>query len=762
MFRIVPGTKMKSSSSRPCGSDARSGIALILVLGFLAILIIMSVGFAISMRVERLVARSSLDHIRARQLGEAALARAVDDINQSVSNNPVPYWDSVDWPDGVKESLPPVGAGNRVTMLGFSTTNYLLEGYVSNYIPLARWESAYLASTNAEWVPFSYVINGQEKTNGRYAYIIVDCSGMLDVNLDYSPTNNIALARDMGLHVRELRYTNALTPEVRHTGTQPNVWTNFVWCRLAVNTQTLEKAWGRLETVAEIRPMLAFGFANNQPFDSTRRGTYFGRTMTNWTTRDFVPYSRAPQGFMNVAGTVDEPVVIAENFLDAASGAQNQADVQQALNQAGLIYPAQVLANLKDYMDPGNVPNNLFSFSTEAVPMINEVVVTNSYVDVLGDGTQIRNEYRIMVEVWYPFTGTNNNSYNLQLKGIYSDANPPTPKPGDVTIVSQPLSPPGGVWTQGVMVVITSAPQAVATNFVQDLSAAKVSIHARVRENVTPVDQVAQGLLDQLVINIGTAMGAPPSYGSRGKSANDPRINWNGADGNQWIAQNVHTLGRTNATLTAAQAGSDGHLLMHVANRPLKSVGELGLLLFDSNKHWQTISLAPGSSNFYPVLDRITIYTNNVLYGRINPNSYHTGVLATVFNQMPVERVPFDPLTTTFSLAQLSNFAQRLVSGGAVYTNLSDLGFMTNALDSMPAAFKIQPAMYESVIRNSAGLFHPRQQLYTVVLLAQVLDAAGNPSAEQRGAGLIWRDPYPDPVTGTRATQVRYFRWLTE
>jgi len=73
----------------------------------------------------------------------------------------------------------------------------------------------------------------------------------------------------------------------------------------------------------------------------------------------------------------------------------------------------------------------------------------------------------------------------------------------------------------------------------------------------------------------------------------------------------------------------------------------------------------------------------------------------------------------------------------------------------------VSNAFQESIVRNSAGLFAPRQQLFTVLLNAQVLqDNSTNVLAEQRGVGLVWRDPYP--VNGRHEIRVRNFRWLTE
>lgn len=708
--------------------DPRAGIALILVLGFLSILIIMAVGFAISMRVERLVARTSLDHIKSRQLGEAALARVVWDINRNVGDQMVPEWSS-DWIGGVFESI---GTGQKATNL-FSG-EHLLFGYISNYVPRSYISAAVAAANNAEWIPFEYVDNGVTKRAGQYAYVVLDLTGLLDVNFDYSLTANVVRTRNLGASIYEVQLTNALLSEL--SGLRA---TNMIWGRLGINGQSVEKPWVRLETVAEIEPMLSRGFGGQAPLQ------------TATSSVNLVTYSRIPRGFYASPGVVEAPTVI-QNPL-------NQSELTTAFSLMGLPDAPGFYNVLRDYTDADNVPVNLDSYTTEAVPLINEVVVSNSYLDVGGGtSTLYRNEYRLLTEVWYPFSGTNNNTYSARLLAQYTGAQP-GPNPGTInqTVV---MNAPGGSWTMGDFLVITSTPQSIVTNILQDLADVKVRASVRVLENGVEVDRVGGSGATLVEINIGPRMTGPGVATSLGKQANDPRINWNGSDGAQWIVQNSHTLGRTNSTITATSAGADGHTAMYVANQPLRTVGELGLMLFDPNKHWQTISLLDGP-NFYPVLDRFSLTTNQVSYGLVNPNGRNTNVIATVFNRMPVERVPFDPATTNLTIAQLRSLAARFADKHITLTNLSDLRFIgpqvTAALPSLPNT------VYESMVRNSAGLFSPRQQLFGVFLVAQVQDDTVNQNvlAEQRGTGLIWRDPYI-VSNNTHAVMVRNFRWLTE
>ena len=61
------------------GTDRRSGVALIVVLGFLSIMVMMAVAFLTQARVERLVAGAALEGMRTRQMAQSAIAAGMQD-----------------------------------------------------------------------------------------------------------------------------------------------------------------------------------------------------------------------------------------------------------------------------------------------------------------------------------------------------------------------------------------------------------------------------------------------------------------------------------------------------------------------------------------------------------------------------------------------------------------------------------------------------------------------------------------------------------
>ena len=84
--------------------------------------------------------------------------------------------------------------------------------------------------------------------------------------------------------------------------------------------------------------------------------------------------------------------------------------------------------NLFDYVDSDNVPSNVYSFCTEATPLINEIIVQSTYSSnsyMAGFGTNIlsfTNQYNVAIELWYPFCCyTNQEDYELRVDATYSN-----------------------------------------------------------------------------------------------------------------------------------------------------------------------------------------------------------------------------------------------------------------------------------------------------------------------------------------------------
>ena len=76
----------------------KSGVALIMAVGFLAVLILLAVGFAVSMRVERLAARNYSDVVAARQFVRTGMTRAMTDLDARLQTDPLLVTSQGVWP----------------------------------------------------------------------------------------------------------------------------------------------------------------------------------------------------------------------------------------------------------------------------------------------------------------------------------------------------------------------------------------------------------------------------------------------------------------------------------------------------------------------------------------------------------------------------------------------------------------------------------------------------------------------------------------
>ena len=73
-------------------ASSRSGMALVIVMGLIALLIISGVTFGILMRVERASSANARNTIMARQVAKSALAYAIAAIDDDVGTNSYPLW----------------------------------------------------------------------------------------------------------------------------------------------------------------------------------------------------------------------------------------------------------------------------------------------------------------------------------------------------------------------------------------------------------------------------------------------------------------------------------------------------------------------------------------------------------------------------------------------------------------------------------------------------------------------------------------------
>jgi hypothetical protein len=280
----------------------------------------------------------------------------------------------------------------------------------------------------------------------------------------------------------------------------------------------------------------------------------------------------------------------------------------------------------------------------------------------------------------------------------------------------------------------------------------------------------------------------------------DPRFNWDVSATNRWRSETNHTLGSNN-TWAVEYVGNtnnqaDGDFMMYCANGPLKTVGEIGYLVYAP---WKTIRLAvsPRHSWYHTnALSAFTTYDTNVVRsvkGLVNPNTEHTAVLSCVFDGMPLDLYPGSTVSSITQAVAIADSIQTHVYGNPgvpeFFWNVSDIGGVTNLFGPVAGTLPVAATLgatndflRESILRNSAGLLNTRQQLYTFFMVASyvpgfpddynpigqgTITTPGTVSppgiaadtdqprvSERRGVALFWRDAW------TGESFLRFFKML--
>ncbi len=683
----------------------KSGVALILVLGTLSLMLIMAVSFAISMRTARLASGNYADTVRARQLVQVGLVRAMDDIRGMMGSNLNAAGAQVYPPWSVTNARNGAELGGEYAVL--LTTN---ANTATNFIPGAL-NSADNAQKLNHWVEIREPSNNM--LIGRVAYLILNCSGLLDANFAGGA------GRGYGTNPAELAV--ASLPEI---GAGAN---NLLNNRL-LNI--------RYESVAELHE-------------------YSGSS----TPSNFFVYSYCSNGWWNGATNL-LPVNLAGGVAQLTVAGRKNAILAGFTNagysglEAGILF-----SNLLDYVDGNSVPTNQVS-SVEAVPMVNEVVVSNLISVADSSATPGNKIYTIktdvFVEWWYPFVNDAALPFDLSVEVGFGEAN--NLKPANLPVAAKPLGMPPAESLN--FIHLNCPPVSVDRLPVNSISLVSTS-SLSVKQGADVVDSLA-GLM--ILTNVNNGVQNNGLYSSCSvMQCIDPRFNYflDPAAG-CWTNAPPASLGATNpATIAwwARNPNNDTNSAMYVANRTLRLAGEVGCL---ACAPWKTVKFyGPARTR---ALDAFAIGTNDTdvfvthsRRGLVNPNSLQSNVLAAVFAGMPVDDYPGGP-SNSLSLASALTIAGRLANGG-VYTNLSDIGQALTNFSALNVTLDNE-LKKESLFRNAAGLLSARQNVFQVIIEAQLAYGNMYPRyknlAHQRAVAIVWRDPY------TGEFFVRSFQWMED
>ncbi|MCO5068017.1 MAG: hypothetical protein M9910_04910 [Kiritimatiellae bacterium] len=705
----------------PTDRTKREGMALVIVLGFIAVLAVLGVSLMITTRIDRLATSSFADMTRARQLTHAALARALDDIDAAMLS-------------GGGRTYP------QTNIFYISNASGVITGGL--YAGAEFYVSSAVTSSLPQRIGLDAVRVGTSVV-GRVGYVAVDSSGYVDINLISSRN------RGRGTSGGEIQLSPSILTEVKTLG-------DFLYDR--------SNTWRRFESLAELYYV----------------GLFSETMVTNRPPRDVFVYSNFGED-LNPKG---EPKVYLGGTEDDLTA--RKTEVVQALTDAGVQNAALVFDNLLDYVDTDSYPRNLDSFCTEAVPMINEVIVSNTITRTMRGSTNVyTHRFYLTVETWYPFSHKSSPVVTLEPPASGLSL---TMVAGSTPALHPDLS--SGIAPKNLPAHSTNSYQ--LTTWMWEKEALNlpgaIQYGGQVSFNGAFYLKIGNQEVDKAILpsrNLAVRANLAQSQGAS-FAVSDPRLNH---DVNEWSSQAGGSVTPQRVNPIPAGKEGEGVSTMYVRDFPfdkvaplsgLGSVGELGYL--SVGQPWRTIALYNTRGQaLHPVLDYFTLTppgSNMVRRGLVNINSASTAAVQSVFYATPIDSYPGGggpTLTVAAASILASNHIQRLhtvSAGSAVYeTNRSiallgdfDTNLLAGVQGKLTVAFPnglVDDATYESVVRNSAGLFSYRQNLFTVYLYAQSITPGGVTGAEQRAVAIIWRDPeYKDAANPVNKMLLRFFRWL--
>ena len=416
----------------------QDGVALIMVLGLLAVMTVLSVAFSIAMRVERLAARNFAHAVRAEQLIQTAMVRSVGDINGEMVGQVYPDWRqrNQNYGEGLLPSGDPVTDAMCSHSGNVEPVPDILAGEAMRSIPHALLDHA--AAMSPDWIEDGI-------TNGRIAYVVINASGLLDANY-VGGTNRV-----WSKHPNEIDISSL--PEVISAPTF------YADRRTDVRYETIPEL-GKLNTGVgdPISNLVVFSFdvakdqffvdTGNQPteVDTNRPPRDLGRRTAVLRDKFYINSITNYQAYYNpgvYTAYKNSQALYGENFIG-----EYWQHMRDMLEVAGLERPDDVSWNLINYLDPDRVPQGAEDYpwrhteGGEAIPLINEIVLqevdmpggmTNIWVgtdprdpsqgywtNVLGSGGP---GYRFAIELWYPFAPIDvepQDGFSLQV-GVFDE-----------------------------------------------------------------------------------------------------------------------------------------------------------------------------------------------------------------------------------------------------------------------------------------------------------------------------------------------------
>ncbi len=715
---------------------SRSGAALIIALGFLAILTVMIITFSALTRTERLAARTYLSGAQSRQLLYTALNRAMLDIDAAAGTNYPAFYALGSLGDGAERLPDTLDFALSETFL--QTGSEALRTAYETERDAAEWETV-TAPTTGEAV-------------GRIGYVIVNTSGLLDANAVGGTRT-----RSAGLSPQEIMLSAGLLPDFNSAGERIDPDTGAATPSddaLAAFVFNRENTWQRFESLRDLEML-------NDP----DRGDLILDPVASFST------------FSHSLETND----YGRTFMGTNEATLNLDFIEEELEAVSAVEPEFVLNQLRDYLDTDTVPEDedgdYSDYSVEPVPMINEIALTCAFtfvpnIESVSDGAggteeivsfvTVSNTYTLELEVWYPFVGyTNSQAFVLSIVDPPAESGSVDPDLfGTVTDWTADMVIPAGEahpdnrFNPYDLVAYTEslAVEAEDRNSLIDLfesfqSDIEFPIIRITDANGDKVDQtlglefplaeaVESELMPEIEIlgsnlfNVVTAVTTSNQF-TVALASVDPRLNWDGTDLLQWkesygLGTGIDSIGEVNAEELGSVTTDDPQDMLYVRNADrIDSPWEFTYFLYHSSNPWKTFQLleAYDTDDTRAILRNLSPFPDGPpRSGRVSPFTPHTNVAASVFLDMPVDdfmgsvrsRMDADQArqAAAFFMEQVAK--NGWTADAAACTENITVADLQNAMNG-----ETNPWILESFFRNSRELFNPDDTLYTILAAAQ-------------------------------------------
>jgi hypothetical protein len=771
------------------------GVALIIVLGFLGLMVMMAVAFMVQARVERMVADSTLEGMRARQVAQTGIAAAIQD-----------YMNDIKSFDNQSEAIGSmflsgdlnVSASYHYSDLLYGTTN-LWNGDATNWLTKTIRDSVDISKIkNMEWIWVRQKPNSRSRILGRYAYVCFNLSGGVDANL---------LGRDFGQdlpaggygaqtnrdNVRKMLLNHIRSTPSQDMGTQlklaqyQDIWQGFdtpVALVKLTNGKNNDKDGDDLgyyrayDMDEKAVGALGTDHLSCYSYAATHRGS--GNNEKKECTEE------------NITGSVFFKGLIEDMCGKGAAGQQALSDVKLAL---------------ADYMSPSPTPQGTQYPSVKAVPMFNEIGTEVKLVQDDATGNwQLK--VKVMPEFWCPFPSqdTPKHTYTLKApKRIAGGAGQSGDSDVDIWLRARVATTEGVVSTAAFEMDGDAVPAEINVNVSDCVDEPKATDGFEYTLNIKGIEK-ADGTTPEIrMIQLGyvmfqtpweltldgTAVDATPekklqitlaptvlnratgiSTASGYMEVDDPRLNHLAG---RWSYSTDGTMGKPNSGLEEARneakkkMGYEPGKSMYCRYGKMQSPAELGYIpVYDGTTPWMTLDVFSDNGislmntmvcneDAWKIMDSYDVFYTN---GTINPYTRDEAVLNGAFYGLDAREVPNMPGGPSASSGVIGAPRAREISAELVKDKDPDgNAFVKDGPAGWTRVLRYKGFDFNknervSLARNTWGLFNESDSLFLVFVVAQSIteapekvDAVGDWNAkedmitgERWAVALCWMD----------------------